>query len=496
MGPGHSRLGNGTVLSGRYKVVSVIGRGGMGTVYLAEDLKLRGKRWAIKETQHVLHDYQRFIDEAEMLIRLHHRHLPGIVDYFPPCEDGYSYLVMDYIEGETLAARFTRLGQRVEVTEALAIAKQLCELFHYLHDELPVPMIYRDLKPSNIMMDSQDQVRLIDFGIARHYKTGGNLDTVQVGTIGFAAPEQFEHKQTDRRTDLYSLGAVLYFLLSGGKYPYSSNIPLSEINEDVSPDLSDIVGKLLMTDPARRYSNAREVRKELERVSATLLQDDSLTAATRSFLGPVVIAVCGTGPGTGSTHTAVLVAHFLARKRRNVALVEANGSGDFSRIECTYEGVKGPILDRPTFNLRGVRYAKADDGLDMIAFLSGPYDFIVLDLGSYMKTEWFGEFLRAAVQIVVSTGAEWKRTDILSFFEAYPELEPAHCSLFMPVASKTMIRDLRSLLPEYRVIALPVHSDPFCHQQDTAVILEEWLGLAKRRKKKSGAAAFKWFRAF
>lgn len=488
------RLYAGDILGSRYRIVSTVGRGGMGTVYLAEDLKLKGKRWAVKETLQQVQDYQRFVDEAEMLIRLHHAHLPGIVDYFPPDDEGFSYLVMDYIAGETLAERFSRTGGQVEVAAAVNYALQLCDLFHYLHDELPVPMIYRDLKPSNIMIDGQEQVRLIDFGIARHFKSGGQADTVQIGTVGFAAPEQFQQLQTDRRTDLYSLGAVLYYLLSGGKYPYSSGVPLARLNEEVPHSLSVIIEKLLEHDPDRRYPNAREVREALSGVYAALRGGEGPPARSGGFLGPVVIAVCGTGRGVGCTHTAVLLAHFLARKRRTVVLAEANASAHFSRIEAVYEGSDEPLCGSAAFDLRGVRYVKAGDGLDMIGTLSGSYDFVVLDLGSYDETEWFGEFMRAAVQVVVGTGCEWKRRDIAKFFRSHPVPEPAKCSLFVPLASAQMLRDIRRMLPDVRLLGLPAHTDPFCHQQETAELFDGWLGLPEPRTQGAGPFMRRWFR--
>ncbi|MFS0839487.1 serine/threonine protein kinase [Paenibacillus sp. 1P03SA] len=489
------RLYAGDILGSRYRIVSVAGRGGMGTVYLAEDLKLKGKRWAVKETLRHARDYQRFIDEAEMLIRLQHVHLPGIVDYFPPDDEGFSYLVMDYIEGETLVERFDRTGGQVGAAAAVNYALQLCDLFHYLHDELPVPMIYRDLKPSNIMIDGQEQVRLIDFGIARHFKNGSPADTVRVGTVGFAAPEQFQQLQTDRRTDLYSLGAVLYYLLSGGKYPYSSTVSLARLNKEVPESLSAVVGKLLEPEPDNRYPNAGKLRADLAEVYAELCGDEGQPARSGGFLGPVVIAVCGTGRGVGCTHTAVLLAHFLARKRRSVVLAEANASGHFGRIEAVYEGSDEPLPGSAAFDLRGVRYAKAGDGLDMIGTLSGSYEFVVLDLGSYDETEWFGEFMRAAVQVVVGTGCEWKRRDIAKFFRSHFVPDPAKCSLFVPLATPQMARDIRRMLPDVRLVALPAHTDPFCHQQETSELLDGWLGFSEPLKRGAGSFMRRWFRA-
>jgi serine/threonine protein kinase len=210
----------GDTLGGRYRIVSLLGQGGMGRVFLAEDLKLKGKKWAVKECLHVGSDVQVFLEEAEMLAQLQHPQLPQLVDYFASDTGGFAYLVMDYIQGPTLQDLFERGGRELAVDRVVNYSLQLCELFHYLHSFRPKAIIYRDLKPSNVMINEHDRVRLIDFGVARHFTLGKHADTLQLGTIGFAAPEQLVSAQTDFRSDLYTLGAMMYYLLSRGQYMY------------------------------------------------------------------------------------------------------------------------------------------------------------------------------------------------------------------------------------------------------------------------------------
>ncbi|HEY0827667.1 MAG TPA: serine/threonine-protein kinase, partial [Bacilli bacterium] len=196
-----SQLNINEVLGERYRILAVLGHGGMSTVYLAEDLKLKGKKWAVKQSYYPSHDVLKFIKEAEILIKLNHSNLPHIVDYFPPVDGQSSFLVMDYIKGCTLSEIFNQLGRKLSWQKVVKYSVQLCDLFIYLHNYKPSPIIYRDLKPSNVMIDEQDCVRLIDFGIARNFEPVKTMDTIEIGTVGFAAPEQFEHKQTDQRTD-------------------------------------------------------------------------------------------------------------------------------------------------------------------------------------------------------------------------------------------------------------------------------------------------------
>jgi hypothetical protein len=289
----------GDVVGGRYRIVSVLGSGGMSTVYLAEDLRLTGKHWAVKETRQAAQVEYDFLAEAEMLVKLNHPNLPDIVDYFPAEGPGFSYLVMDYIEGETLQQRFERQGKRMPVSQAVDYAQQLCNVFHYLHSHKPQPIIYRDIKPANLMIDVQEQIRLIDFGIARSFKTGQAADTVRIGTIGFAAPEQFEGRQTDARTDLFGLGALLYYLLSGGHYYYAVRQPLREYGAEVSAGLSALVEKLLQAEPDARFQSAAEVRDELQRALVKPTQ-----AGERETAGVDEIGGQGAGGGRGKNSNA------------------------------------------------------------------------------------------------------------------------------------------------------------------------------------------------
>jgi eukaryotic-like serine/threonine-protein kinase len=175
----HSQLQIGTTLANRYQIISRIGEGGMGAVFLANDLKLIGKQWAIKESLFHSHQNQGFADEAAILVKLDHPFLPKIIDFFPPDGKGYSYLITDYVKGQTLQRLF-EASKSISLDLVIRYAKQLCQVFDYLHHYKPRAIIYRDLKPSNVMIDEQNNVRLIDFGIARNYTTERNSDTVQL----------------------------------------------------------------------------------------------------------------------------------------------------------------------------------------------------------------------------------------------------------------------------------------------------------------------------
>ena len=213
-------LETGTIIDGKYKILNIIGHGGMSTVYLAINEKAN-KPWAIKEVRkdgvknfEIVR--QSLMVETDMLKKLSHKGLPSIVDVI---DEGDNFLiVMDYIEGMTLKAVLTERGTQAQ-EDVVDWALQICDVLKYLHSRQP-PIIYRDMKPSNIMLRSDGSVMLIDFGTAREFKERNLADTTCLGTQGYAAPEQFGGRgQTDARTDIYSLGATMYHLVTGHPTP-------------------------------------------------------------------------------------------------------------------------------------------------------------------------------------------------------------------------------------------------------------------------------------
>lgn len=312
----------------------------MSHVYLAEDLKLKGKKWAVKEILPVEEGTMSFMEEAEMLARLHHPQLPQLVDYFT-ADEGTGFLVMDYIQGPTLQDLFDNTGRDLPLTKIIEIAFQLCDLLHYLHTFLPCPIIYRDLKPSNIMFNEQSQVRLIDFGVARQFKYGKQGDTMQMGTIGFAAPEQFMGLQTDARSDLYSLGALLYYLLSGGQFAYLTQQPLEQINAKLPEALTSTVRLLLQENPQHRCQSAMEVKMRLRSIHPEPM-NVIVSHNHASQLPPDrLIVIGGLFAGVGSTFTAISLARVLNAMHIPNALVE-QPTGEPDLYMLLYGDMKAP----------------------------------------------------------------------------------------------------------------------------------------------------------
>jgi serine/threonine-protein kinase len=259
------------VLSGRYVILRRVGKGGMGAVYQAADNRIAGKTWAVKEMSDAaitnpLEKQQAqdaFRQEAQLLSLLEHSNLPKVVDHFS--EKGKQYLVMDFIQGETLEERMEQgQGESLSQEKVLAWGSQLCDVLDYLHSQNP-PLIFRDLKPANVMVTSDDVVKLIDFGIARVFKVGKSTDTSYFGTAGYAPKEQFGKGQTDARSDVYALGATLHHLLTGADpadEPFHFE-DIRQLNDRVSVEVADAVMKAVQYEPADRWQSVAEMKAAL-----------------------------------------------------------------------------------------------------------------------------------------------------------------------------------------------------------------------------------------
>lgn len=259
----HIHLKKGDFLLDRYKILAYLGAGGMSTVYLVEDLSEEGKWYAVKESRMDPRWYNRLMIEAKVLGELDHPRLPRIRKLFLSGDRKYFYIVLEFVEGTNLAKLLKEKHLHLPYDEVIDYATQICELLQFLHDR---NIVYKDLKPSNVMVDKRNNAKLIDFGLARKYGNGESGDQVRMGTVGFAAPELFQGSRTDARTDLFSLGAMLYFLLSGGKYVQERNKPVRKMLRKFPGKLTKCIEELVREDPKNRIQSAREVEVILKQV--------------------------------------------------------------------------------------------------------------------------------------------------------------------------------------------------------------------------------------
>ena len=284
----------GDFIGGEYEILKKQDVGGMSNIYIAMKTNLN-KTWCIKELVKNPHDpgmkikVEQALKEVRIMDGLKHEYLPSIVDYFDTPEA--LYIVMDHVEGEDLKKVLVKHGAQNQ-EDVIRWAKQLCEALHYLHSHNP-PIIYRDMKPNNIMLKPDGNIKLIDFGVAKEYKETATKDTHMYATDGYAAPEQCSGGKTDARTDIYSLGVTMFYLLTNvdpQKELYVQT-PIREYNPSLSGGLENIILKCTMLNPHERYQSASELLDALEHYQ--IEDDDYLLGQRKKVLRFGRVLGCG-----------------------------------------------------------------------------------------------------------------------------------------------------------------------------------------------------------
>lgn len=261
-------------LGEQYRVLAQVGIGGFGAVYKAFDTKADNRLVAIKEIrlrglkpQEKIDATDTFNREVQILSQLSHPNLPRIHRHFTDAD--HWYLVMDFIEGRTLEENLRTSGGRLPLDEGIAIALQLCSVLEYLHSYEP-PIIFRDLKPANVMITFYRQVYLIDFGTARFFKPGRPRDTIAFGSPGYAAPEQYGRAQTNARSDIFSLGATLHTMFTGND-PAESAFHfalLRSYDPSLPSELERLIAQMVEAEMEKRPESATDVKEQLQRLSS------------------------------------------------------------------------------------------------------------------------------------------------------------------------------------------------------------------------------------
>ncbi len=306
-------LNIGSYVDDKYKILNKIGEGGSGTVYLAMN-EAANKTWAIKEVKKEDKDpdtqiifKNSLMVEIELMKKLQHKYLPSIVDVIT--QDDTFLIVMDYIDGKSLDT-YLESGP-CQQEQVIEWAKQTCDVLGYLHNCSPA-IIYRDLKPGNIMLRANGEITLIDFGAAREFKnTAKSSDTVCLGTPGYAAPEQWGNNgQTDARTDIYCLGTTLYHLVTGLEPKPSEMRPIRQIDPNLSSGLEDIILRCTMINPEDRYQSCDEVFYALEHYEE--LEHSYRNTLKKRIMLLIFMAVFTILMGTGA-----ITGYMLENKTRN-----------------------------------------------------------------------------------------------------------------------------------------------------------------------------------
>lgn len=296
-----------TLLFGKYQLCRVLGRGGSGTVYLAKHKDLEEYR-AIKQVAKACVDYAQFRREALILKDIRHPGIPVVYDLEE--DEDFCYLIEEFLEGDSLYALVSDMGH---FSKAMTIrcGIQICHLVSILHLSKITPILYLDLQPENLLICG-DTVKLVDFDHAIHLDEAKSL-TKRYGTIGFAAPEQYTGDELNERTDIYAIGAVLYYMLTG-EFPGESPVyPRDRIDRS----MAKVIRTCLRKKSGERYASADQLCGELERIRSHL-EKERKGVFRQDLESSLTIAVAGASAGAGTTHTAIGFAAYLQRQGLSV----------------------------------------------------------------------------------------------------------------------------------------------------------------------------------
>lgn len=290
-----SGLQPGDTLQDRYRIVGTLGAGGFSSVYQARDMRFSNvtKLCAVKEMLISTPDpkmreltIKSFEREASMLATLDHAAIPKVTDYFT--DGDRSYLILDLVRGKDLEHWLEEHKDLLDQETVIEWTIQLCDALAHLHEQKPQPIVFRDVKPSNIMLDQHNRIRLIDFGIAKVFETGDK--GTMIGTEGYSPPEQYRG-QAEPSGDIYALGATLHHLLTKQdprlEPPFTfAERPINKVNPHVSPAFEAIIMRCLNYDPKERFDNARELQKALEMLQQSTVVSDNGETQVANIVAP------------------------------------------------------------------------------------------------------------------------------------------------------------------------------------------------------------------
>jgi len=364
---GYLQLSSGIILSNRYQIQDVIGIGGMGSVYRARDLHFPNvvKLVAVKEMinqspDSLLRDtiVKNFEREANILVTLNHPSIPRIFDFFT--HDERSYLVMELIFGKDLEAILRSTLDPIREDQVILWSIEVCDVLEYLHTHRPEPIIFRDIKPQNLMINQQNHIVIVDFGIAKIFKSGQK--GTMIGTEGYSPPEQYRGEATFQ-TDIYALGATMHHLLTRRdprlEAPFSfADRPIRTINPNVSIELDSIITKALCYKPEDRFQLVTEMKSALialaQKTGALSKVASGKLAIQEQVVKPVWTFKCEDEIRGSATIEASTV--YIGAYDNNLYAIDAS-KGQFRWKHA----VDGGVISKPLF-ANGVLYFGSEDG--------------------------------------------------------------------------------------------------------------------------------------
>ena len=417
--PGDGDIQKDDILSGRYRVCGFLGRGAFGRVYLVEHLKLKVIR-ALKCIDKCRDPYNTARREADILKNLRHPAIPIIYDIEENEES--VYIIEEYIQGVSLQSLISQ-KRHFKVREVIELTLKLCDILKYLHAN---GVLHNDIKPDNIIYDN-NTIKLIDYGNAGEAE---NMPELHMGTRGFAAPEMYGNGQTGKESDVYSVGAVMLVLLTGGT-------DIKALDAVCPHGIADVVKSCLAHSVSERISSAKELENRLKAIKKKKFISENVS---------LHIGFAGAFSGCGTTHTAIMAAEYYKNKRFSTVLRENNDSGDFFGLIKAAKQI--------SFN-RGIYTA---DGMDLIPCYNGCVDVnmeegyrrIVCDYGT-LGEDNIEQFAQSDVVCLVISAVPWRAAKSIEAVKLIRKYCNDTCRLHILIAP-AKLRDRRRLTADKSIV--------------------------------------------
>lgn len=440
------KLGLGNVLTDKYEPMKILGKGSTGQVILGKNRTI-GNLVAIKIAP--LNQAQSLRHEIDLLKELHHHAIPLIMDVLE--DEQHLYMVMEYVEGENL----TRFRGDLKEQVVMEYLFQLISVFSYLHNRLKEPLLYLDLKPSNIILQPSGQIKLIDFGIARYQSYFQNGERNGYGTRGYAAPEQFTRSPLTVRTDIFSLGVLVHDLFTGenlGIVPYRLS-SLAQKRPDISRHLVTIIERCYQREAALRFQTMDHLYEALVAV------EDQRQAMVdfhifRQHCNKMIL-LTGTRHGMGVTHWTYLIGAYYQKRDKKVALVEYNHHGAFTKVAYQMDNIKEFYEG---YRHRGMDHYPYDRPLDYEKVLDGHYDVIIIDGGLYDDLERKGGVNLADEVLIIAGSKDWE-IEAIDVLIMENQLEKFSC--FLQYSQEHKFKEMKDTYQEIDFYLCPYNPSPY-----------------------------------
>lgn len=460
----------GKVIADKYEIIKKLGEGGSANVYMAYDLNIE-TYWAIKVISKLKYDIDECYREVNILKELRHSGLPRVIDVIETEEE--VYIVRDYVEGKNLREYVQERGT-IFFDEVVDIIKKIIGILDYLHTR-ENPVIYRDLKPDNIIYDEKKNINLIDFGITRTYKEDNDSDTLYMGTKGYAAPELYGIAQSDCRTDIFALGATIYYLYTGDNmHKVHKNSLWRDFSRKEDLIIKKIIEKCVRFDPEYRYQNVKSILVDLE--------DDTSEHYNSSdaIISKLYIGIMGYKKAVGTTHISLSIAYAFAKLGYKINYINQSDSSSISRLQNYFEddalNYENP---KDVFTKNGIKYIKCTHITYLEALLMD-CDICIVDFGNAHYK--LGEFLKLQSKIFVMPSNSWAYDLQSDIVEKLQEIQSLN--FMINLSDESSFKKISSWLgfkTHKRMLYMKYKSNPFVEDEYMQeLVIKNFVGAEKK----------------